>query len=134
MLPRLLTPEEAVWRTARMNTTTFGKLRVRGRERVVSWLSLSTMAAFIARTLSSSDQVQMKNILRQQRGQLGATVTGTDPCSTGGHPNLSTEKKETPNEQVSVHYSRISSCNLHTGVCVTRGSAGNSNMGIGVRG
>ena len=34
-------------------------------------------------------------------GRLGATVTGTDPRSTGGHPLLK-EKKETPNEQVSV--------------------------------
>jgi hypothetical protein len=27
-------------------------------------------------------------------GRLGATVAGTDPCSTGGHPKLSTEKKK----------------------------------------
>src|SRR6266446_2423800 len=26
-------------------------------------------------------------------GRLGATVAGTDPCSTGGHPKLSTEKR-----------------------------------------
>src|SRR5881296_1284182 len=26
-------------------------------------------------------------------GRLGATVAGTDPCSTGGHPNTSTERK-----------------------------------------
>src|SRR6185503_19173804 len=26
-------------------------------------------------------------------GRLGATVTGTDPCSTGGHPQLSEEKR-----------------------------------------
>jgi hypothetical protein len=26
-------------------------------------------------------------------GRLGTTVTGTDPRSTGGHPQLSTEKK-----------------------------------------
>jgi hypothetical protein len=25
-------------------------------------------------------------------GRLGATVAGTDPCSTGGHPKPSTEK------------------------------------------
>ena len=44
----------------------------------------------------------MKTISRQQLGKLGATVAGTDPCSTGGHPKLQ-QKKETPNEQVSVH-------------------------------
>src|SRR5260221_14491959 len=26
-------------------------------------------------------------------GRLGATVAGTDPCSTGGHPQLSKEKR-----------------------------------------
>src|SRR5712692_6946978 len=26
-------------------------------------------------------------------GRLGATVAGTDPCSTGGHPKTSTERK-----------------------------------------
>src|SRR5437588_10431649 len=26
-------------------------------------------------------------------GKLGATVAGTDPCSTGGHPQTSTERK-----------------------------------------
>src|SRR3989440_13018172 len=26
-------------------------------------------------------------------GRLGATVAGTDPCSTGGHPKPSTERK-----------------------------------------
>src|SRR5205085_11277421 len=27
------------------------------------------------------------------KGRLGATVAGTDPCSTGGHPKTSTERK-----------------------------------------
>src|SRR3954462_8867351 len=26
-------------------------------------------------------------------GRLGATVAGTDPCSTGGHPQLQTKEK-----------------------------------------
>jgi len=30
--------------------------------------------------------------LSSTMGRLGATVTGTDPRSTGGHPQLSTEK------------------------------------------
>jgi hypothetical protein len=25
-------------------------------------------------------------------GRLGATVAGTDPCSTGGHPNFNRKK------------------------------------------
>src|SRR5205085_12371177 len=29
-------------------------------------------------------------------GRLGTTVAGTDPCSTGGHPNFKRKKKETP--------------------------------------
>jgi hypothetical protein len=45
----------------------------------------------------------MKTQFSATMGRLGATVAGTDPCSTGGHPKLSEEKKETPNEQVSVH-------------------------------
>lgn len=45
----------------------------------------------------------MNNFSRQQIGKLGTTVAGTDPCSTGGHPQ-NKKKKETPNEQVSVHY------------------------------
>jgi hypothetical protein len=34
----------------------------------------------------------MKTFL-QRMGRLGATVAGTDPCSTGGHPKTSTERK-----------------------------------------
>ena len=34
----------------------------------------------------------MNNISRQQLGKLGATVAGTDPRSTGGHPKLQKEK------------------------------------------
>ncbi len=45
----------------------------------------------------------MTSISGQQMGLLGATVTGTDPRSTGGHPQTFNSKKETPNEQVSVH-------------------------------
>jgi hypothetical protein len=34
----------------------------------------------------------MKTHLWSTMGRLGATVAGTDPCSTGGHPKLSTKK------------------------------------------
>src|SRR5256884_9018116 len=35
----------------------------------------------------------MKTHSSTTMGRLGATVAGTDPCSTGGHPKLSTEKR-----------------------------------------
>jgi hypothetical protein len=34
----------------------------------------------------------MKAHFSATMGRLGTTVTGTDPRSTGGHPQLSTEK------------------------------------------
>src|SRR5258708_18152437 len=35
----------------------------------------------------------MKTNFSATMGRLGATVAGTDPCSTGGHPKTSTERK-----------------------------------------
>src|SRR5437879_11053053 len=35
----------------------------------------------------------MKTHSSATMGRLGATVAGTDPCSTGGHPQTSTEKR-----------------------------------------
>jgi hypothetical protein len=35
----------------------------------------------------------MKPHILQQREYLGATVTGTNPCSTGGHPNFQQKKR-----------------------------------------
>src|SRR5881396_3208201 len=35
----------------------------------------------------------MKTQFSATMGRLGATVAGTDPCSTGGHPKLSKEKR-----------------------------------------
>src|SRR5712691_5200304 len=35
----------------------------------------------------------MKTYFSATMGRLGATVAGTDPCSTGGHPKTSTERK-----------------------------------------
>jgi hypothetical protein len=35
----------------------------------------------------------MKTHFSATMGIIGATVAGTDPCSTGGHPKLSTGKK-----------------------------------------
>src|SRR5437868_13649591 len=35
----------------------------------------------------------MKTHSSTTMGRLGATVAGTDPCSTGGHPKTSTERK-----------------------------------------
>jgi hypothetical protein len=34
----------------------------------------------------------MKNDFSATMGRLGATVAGTDPCSTGGHPNFDRKK------------------------------------------
>src|SRR5438132_4983577 len=36
----------------------------------------------------------MKTQFSAAMGRLGATVAGTDPCSTGGHPKLSKEKRK----------------------------------------
>src|SRR5438034_5731072 len=35
----------------------------------------------------------MKTQFSATMGRLGATVAGTDPCSTGGHPKLQKEKR-----------------------------------------
>jgi len=47
----------------------------------------------------------MKHISRQQLGKLGATVAGTESVFYWRpSQNFNRKKKETPNEQVSVHY------------------------------
>jgi len=57
--------------------------------------------AFIAFDIMQESAMKYSSLTK---GKLGATVAGIDPCSTGGHPQLQQKEKETPNEQVSVHY------------------------------
>jgi hypothetical protein len=46
----------------------------------------------------------MKHISRQQLGKLGATVAGTESVFYWWPSQTFNRKKETPNEQVSVHH------------------------------
>ena len=43
--------------------------------------------------LTALSSLFMTKYFLSTMGRLGATVAGTDPCSTGGHPQLSTRKK-----------------------------------------
>jgi len=46
-----------------------------------------------ANVSSTGARLLTKKHLSLTMGGLGATVAGTDPCSTGGHPNFQLEKK-----------------------------------------